>query len=592
MNDQEKYGNDFERAVIGKHTSIDPQEYAREITRYQFAAQFIKPGMSVLELGCSSGYGNRFFEKDIDYTGVDYGKEIVKYARKHFGDAKHKFVCSTIDKFMLTIGHYDVILALEVLEHIYNGKEVAQQLKQHCDTLVITAPYREPVGFWGKHHLLHGLDEGDFPEFDYQYIHLDGSLEPHPTNESANLMAMVWEKGKVYEHRERILCAIPTKNRYDALMLCLAAVAFQTRKPDKVVIYDDGDHLDLREHPQGRHIFPLLDKQGIKWEVIFTLGLGQHIAHQIANTAGYDYVWRLDDDNLPEPDVLERLMAHMASDVGAVGGAVFEPQPARQPKGGTSKLEDFFGGGNCQWAPDQGLFEDVDFLYSSFVYRAGIVNYKAKMSPVAFHEETIFTHRLKLAGWKLIADTSIHTYHFKSPHGGTRSQDYKWAYELDHKEFMEIMEKEWGIKLIHLGVGLGDNLVFLNILPELKKKYKMVILGSCYPEVFEGQGVKIIPYDAAKASSDENIYNWMAERNWQGHILDAYRRMYDLDSPICQGHEERQTQPQDLSILEGVDKSNGKGKHSADRGGRGNPAGARLPQRLAPQRNSRTVKGV
>src|SRR5208337_3746490 len=426
--DQTKYGNNFERAVIGKNTPLDPEQWAREITRYRFAAQYIKPGMKVLELGCSSGYANRFIEKDIDYTGVDYGKDIIHYARKNFGDARHKFTWATIDKFLKTIGHYDVILALEVLEHIYDGKEVAQILKEHCDTLIVTAPYREPVGFWGPHHLLHGLDEGDFPEFDYQYIHLDGSLEPHPTNEAANLMVMVWERGKQYAHRERILCAIPTKDRYDALMLCLTAVAFQTRKPDKVVIYDDGERLDIRQHPQGRHILPMLDAKGIKWEVIFTPRQGQHIGHQIANTSGYDYVWRLDDDNVPEPDVLERLMAHMTPDVGAVAGAVYEAQPARQPKGGVSKLENFFDGGNCQWAPNQGLFKDVDFLYSSFVYRAGIVNYKAKMSPVAFLEESIFTHRLKLAGWKLIVDTSIHTYHLKSSHGGCRSADYKWAY--------------------------------------------------------------------------------------------------------------------------------------------------------------------
>jgi hypothetical protein len=96
---------------------------------------------------------------------------------------------------------------------------------------------------------------------------------------------------------------------------------------------------------------------------------------------------------------------------------------------------------------------------------------------------------------------------------------------------MRVMEQEWGVKLIHLGVGLGDNFVFKHILPDLKKKYQLVILGSCYPEVFEGErGIKIIPYDKAKESSSDNVYDWMAERNWKGHILDAFREMYGVAS--------------------------------------------------------------
>ena len=520
---QIKYGNEWERTVLGKDDAIDPEIYAREIARYKFAAQYIQAGMRVLEFGCSSGFGTKFLPEDISYTGVDYSKEIINYAADNFGDSQHTFIWSSIDKFLETCGQYDVIIAFEVLEHIADGREIAQKLKAHCKTLLITCPYREPVGFWGKHHVLHGLQEKDFPQFEYKYMHINGAIENYPTVEIANLLMMVWEKGNEYKDRKRVLCSIPTKNRYDALFQCLQAVAFQTVRPDKVIIYDDGEHKDLREDPIGRYVLPLLHRQGIGWEVVFLGGKGQHIAHQMANTAGYDFVWRLDDDNVPEPNVLERLLFHMKDDVGAVGGAVYEIN--RLVKGGTSKIEDFFHKGNIQWAPDQGIHE-VDFLYSSFLYRAGIVDYKHKMSPAAFHEETIFTHRLRRAGWRLIADTSIHTHHFKSPHGGTRDANLEWAYEWDHREFMQIMEREFGVKLIHLGVGLGDNYAFKHILPELKRRYQTVILGSCYPEVFDGEDVKIIPYDEAKKCNQDNVYDWMAERFWKGSLIDAYREMY------------------------------------------------------------------
>jgi SAM-dependent methyltransferase len=524
--DQQRYGNGFERTVIG-HEPIDPDVFARELARYRWAAERIKPGMSVLEFGCSSGFATRLLPEGIDYTGVDYSREIIAYATEHFGGPARTFVWSTIDRFLDELGDrtLDVIIAFEVLEHVTNGRAIAQRLKQHAKTVLLTTPYREPVGFWGPHHVLHGLAERDFPQFAYRYMHITGAIESYPTVEIANLLLMEWRQGETYPDRQRVLCAIPTRGRYDCLMQCLQAVAFQTVKPDKVIVYDDaeGARQDLREHPIGRYLLPLLNRHQIEWEVVFTPGKGQHIAHQLANQSGYDYVWRLDDDNVPEPDVLERLLSRMQDDVGAVGGAVYELQ--RIVRGGTGKIQDFFSRGNVQWEPDHGVF-DVDHLYGSFLYRPGIVDYKHAMSPAAFQEETIFTHRLKRAGYRLIADTSIHTHHFKAPHGGTRATDLEWGYAWDQVEFLKVMEQEWGIKLIHLGVGLGDCFAFKHILPDLQRKYRHVILGSCYPEVFQDDRVTLIPYEAAKANSTDNVYDWMAERNWSGHIIEAFRAMY------------------------------------------------------------------
>jgi SAM-dependent methyltransferase len=524
--DQQKYGNNWERTVLGSKEPIDPDIYAREIARYKFAAQYIKPGDRVLELGCSSGFGIRFLPEDIRYTGVDYSHEIIKYAKSNFASSRRKFVWSTIDKFFEQANgqRWDVIIAFEVLEHVKNGREIAQKLKTYAKKVILTTPYREPPGFWGPHHLLHWLREADFAQFEYRYMHMNGAIESFPTTEIANLMVMVWEQGKTYKDRKRVLCCIPTAYRYDSLMFALQSVMMQTVKPDKVHIYDDGDHDDLRKHAVGRYMLPLLTQKGIEWEVIFTDKEGQHRAHELSNIAGYDFVWRMDDDCVAEPDVLERLLAHMADDVGAVGGAVY--QPDRIVTGGTSKIQDFFDGGNIQWAPNQGMRE-VDFLYCSFLYRAGIVHYKTDMSRVAYHEETIFTHRMKRAGYKLIADTSIVTYHLKNPDGGTRQADNKWAYAYDHKEFMRLMAEEFRVRLIHLGTGMGDVLAFKNILPDLRNHYDLLVIGTVFPQVFEDEEkVHLIPYEKALGFSDENVYNWMADRKWTGHIIDAYREMY------------------------------------------------------------------
>ena len=497
---------------------------ARESARYTFAASEITEGMRVLEIGCSSGLGTRILP-DVEYVGIDSSKEAVDAATAEFGSDRKKFVHMSAEEFLKTDDEFDVIVAFEVIEHLWNGVEVAQVLKSKCKKLILSVPYFEKPGFWGPEHVLHRLTPRNFPNFDHRYIHSNGDVMSFPTSEDTNLLLMVWEKGKAYDKKERVLCAIPTKNRYDVLYHCLQAVAMQTVKPDKVIIYDDGKREDIRQNLIGGHISQLLSSREVDWEVVFTPGIGQHVAHQMANTSGYDFVWRLDDDTIPEPDVLERLLFHMAPDVGGVGGAVFEP--GKQIMGGSSKMDDFFIGGNVQWGPGQGIHE-VDHLYSSFLYRAGIVNYKHNMTNVAFHEETIFSHRLRRTGYRLIVDTGIRTYHFRASHGGCRDNDNKWAYDLDHREFMQMAEEEWGIKVIHLGVGLGDCFMFKHIIPELLSKHKTVVVGSCYNRALEGTGVRLIPYECVKNFASENIYDWCSERNWKGTLISAYRKMYGL----------------------------------------------------------------
>jgi len=74
----------------------------------------------------------------------------------------------------------------------------------------------------------------------------------------------------------KVTATISTRNRYfTSLPLCLTAIAMQTRVPDQLIIYDDGEHKDLREEPIYQNIFSLLQKKGIDWSVNFTDGQGQ-----------------------------------------------------------------------------------------------------------------------------------------------------------------------------------------------------------------------------------------------------------------------------------------------------------------------------
>lgn len=159
-----------------------------EATRYQWARDN-STGKTVLDIGCSSGFGSRFFE-GFDYTGVDYNEDIIRFAKDQY--PKGTFIHTDINKFDL--GFYDNIVVFECLEHLTNGKELAQELKKHCNNLFCTVPYKEPVGAWGKYHLIHGLSEVDFPGFEYKYMRRDGKVYDTPDPQYFNLMYMHWHK--------------------------------------------------------------------------------------------------------------------------------------------------------------------------------------------------------------------------------------------------------------------------------------------------------------------------------------------------------------------------------------------------------------
>jgi len=357
----------------------------------------------------------------------------------------------------------------------------------------------------------------------------EGTLNDDP-NHAANIQRNTEILTNKYKSKLSggILCVIPTKGRYfTTLPLAIQSVISQTVKPDKLIIYDDGEHLDLRQYPTYQYFFKTLDEVGIKWEVKFTNGIGQHHAHQQANTSDFKFVWRLDDDTVAMPDVLEKLLSHMKDDVGAVAGSVITPGgQANSDHYGTRLLEvNMFP--NLQWAVGEGV-QEVEHLYSSFLYRTNIVDYCLELSKVAHREETIFTHRLFRAGYKLLVDRSAVTWHYRNPSGGIRTETDKSLWEKDEQIFRNELRK-WGYRFIALSHGLGDHVAFMNIVPELLKRCKTLVLFCVYGEVFQDiENVIVRPLQEAASFGvkETGLYEWCTRYGWKKHIVEAYKKIY------------------------------------------------------------------
>ena len=318
----------------------------------------------------------------------------------------------------------------------------------------------------------------------------------------------------------QILCSVATRGRYTTtLPMVLMAIANQTKSPDKLVIFDDNDNPeDMRENPIYQHIFQILEYKGIKWEWLFAEKKGQHHIHQKANRMEFDWVWRVDDDAIPEANVLEQLYSHIGTTVGAVGGSILTLPHIFDTSKSTGKIKDIDSEPNIQWG-NINVTKEVEHLHCSFLYRAGIHDYNLGLSRVAHREETLFTYGLHQKGYTLLTVPNAITWHLKAE-GGIRSETKEEMYHHDEQIFRNHLSYS-GRTIVVLNAGLGDHLVFNHILPEIHNP----IVFTCYPEIVEGRSIAEAEY--LFGSIDQwNIYGKMDQWKWKGSLVDAYRKLY------------------------------------------------------------------
>ena len=320
----------------------------------------------------------------------------------------------------------------------------------------------------------------------------------------------------------KILCSIATRGRYHTtLPLVLQAVINQTWLPNKIVIFDDNDEpQDMRQEFIYQNLFQQMQIKGIEWEWLFAEKKGQHHIHQKANTMGFEWVWRVDDDCVPEATVLQSLYVHATQfpNVGAVGGSIITGQPIDASQS-TGLIKNIDSEPNIQWNFIEGIRE-VEHLHCSFLYRAGVHDFNLGLSRVAHREETLFTYGLYQKGYKVLVVPYATSWHMKNPQGGIRAETKKELYDHDEQIFKNFLQYR-GKTIVVLNCGLGDHIVFSRILPSIPSAE----VFSCYPEVVPGRS--IAEAEHLFGSLDQwNIYGKMDQWKWTDSLENAYRKLY------------------------------------------------------------------
>jgi GT2 family glycosyltransferase len=103
---------------------------------------------------------------------------------------------------------------------------------------------------------------------------------------------------------ETVVAVVVTYNRIELLRECLAAVTAQTRAPDTVLVVDnastDGSREMVATEFPSAEVLAMPTNEGSSG--------GFHEGMKAGAARGFDWLWVMDDDTIPRPDALERLL--------------------------------------------------------------------------------------------------------------------------------------------------------------------------------------------------------------------------------------------------------------------------------------------
>ena len=223
------------------------------------------------------------------------------------------------------------------------------------------------------------------------------------------------------------MVSMPTMGRRVILEECVMAFAKQTHPPKVVLLIDNN------EKPIAITISETIGKTQVRVVMndyqVPGIIQGDATGLRYARANKFDLVARWDDDLLPEPDCMERLVRlHNIPNVVATGGMYPAPDNKHPVFGERFSSVSNPGGGSprhLQFFPWQGPDTLIQrhFLYSSFVYNtlAAIEcgGFCTEYSQHSYRADTDFTLRMAMRG-KLLVDTAAVAIHHVKP-GGTRN---------------------------------------------------------------------------------------------------------------------------------------------------------------------------
>ena len=261
----------------------------------------------------------------------------------------------------------------------------------------------------------------------------------------------------------RVTIHVATKDRHSEVALLLQSLRTQTYTHWDIMILDDASGTPLKTHNPTMALLQRIKFEGHKVKMLrndFSNGVcGARNKLIDKDTYNNEFVCRLDDDVVIEPDYLERLLEVINGGFDMATGVVplvMQPEFERDPevlgdiicehklnkKGELIERKDELA--FCYLNKAGNIFPCHQFrtncLYKSEIQKK--VRYPTNLTKVGFREELWFSFKAIIEGYKIGCDIQAKTYHFQTPSGGVRTPDYAQCVALD-EETTNKQIKKW-----------------------------------------------------------------------------------------------------------------------------------------------------
>jgi SAM-dependent methyltransferase len=148
------------RFVPGEAKSADELAIAAlHLYAYATAADLVRPGTRVLDIGFGEGYGSEILvQAGADYRGLEVDPEIVEHARARYGATFDTYDGTSIPA---PDGTVDVVVALQMIAYLDDPQPLMREIRRVLDpagVALVTTPNRsyrlgEGERPWNRYHV-------------------------------------------------------------------------------------------------------------------------------------------------------------------------------------------------------------------------------------------------------------------------------------------------------------------------------------------------------------------------------------------------------------------------------------------------------
>lgn len=272
---------------------------------------------------------------------------------------------------------------------------------------------------------------------------------------------------------------ICTKDRPTELVLLLQSLRTQTFQNFDVYIYDDRSGMQIMQHNFLTSIINRIKLENhivTLWRNDIPLGvtrLRRNMVDKILEVGNGDLILRLDDDNLLEPDFIEKLVETIDAGYDIAGCLVphcaipFIKRETKYVKPFISDIKLNDKGEIVYFSDECGMEYIEKEIIPSVSFRSMAlmkkevhqkVKYEDNLGFCSYREEQFFSFRALLEGYKIGIHTGAIAYHLNTPSGGERTQQYYNGLQINHELLSRFCQRVYAEK--------GD------FLEEYRKKFK------------------------------------------------------------------------------------------------------------------------